>query len=114
MTSYSSQDLIDECPGLTYRKLDYWCRGGCFGPAQALAGKGTRRKFTESDRQIAHIISRVSQAFETERGGHAGLVTLYNAVADAARGQSTTHIHIPLSAGVTLQVRVTELLGCPT
>lgn len=107
----TSQDIISRCPGLTYRKLDYWCKGGCFGPEHALTGTGGRRRFDEDDVLIARIINRVSLAFQTERGGHADLVTVYEAVARAVRSFDTSieRVTVPLAAGVELRVTVPEL-----
>lgn len=110
----TSQDIIHGCPGLTYRKLDYWCKGGCFGPEHAVTGTGTRRRFTEGDLQVARVINRVSLAFQTERGGHADLVSLYSAVSHAARLSSDENpIRIPLAPGIELHVTVAELVGQP-
>lgn len=110
-TPYTSQDVLNQCPGLTYRKLDYWCKGGCFGPEHALTGTGTRRRFSEHDLYVAQVINRVSLAFQTERGGHSDLVTLYAAVSDAARRvrELAEPIRIRLAAGIELHVTVPEL-----
>lgn len=116
MTAHlTSQELISRCPGLTYRKLDYWCKGGCFGEQHTSAGSGTRRQFTEQDLRVAQIINRVSLAFQTKRGGHADLVALYASVGQVARhlnGQNG-NIQIPLGPGVSLDVQVTETVGQP-
>lgn len=108
MTTLKARDLINRCPGLTYRKLDYWCRGGCFGPAHAEAPAGTRRRFTDSDLHVAQVINRVSLAFQTDRGGHADLVTVYAAISEAAR-HYTAPIRIVLGPGVELHVDAPEL-----
>jgi hypothetical protein len=113
--SLTSQDIINQCPGLTYRKLDYWCKGGCFGPEQAITVTGTRRRFTGSDLRVARVINRVSLAFQTERGGHADLVTLYSAVSDAARrsGEPQDLIRVRLAPGIELHVAVPEMAEAP-
>lgn len=98
-----ARDLIRHCPGLTYRKLDYWCKGGAFGPIHASAPAGTRRRFTDDDLRVAQIINRVSLAFQTDRGGHADLVNLYAAIRHAALTPSNP-IRIELAPGIELTV----------
>lgn len=101
--SLKARDLIHHCPGLTYRKLDYWCKGGAFGTVHANAPAGTRRRFTEDDLRVAQIINRVSLAFQTDRGGHADLVNLYAAIGNAVR-DATNPIRVELAPGIQLHV----------
>lgn len=103
-----ARDLIHQCPGLTYRKLDYWCKGGCFGDNHANAPAGTRRRFTGADLRIAQIINQVSLAFQTDKGGHADLVNLYTAVGIAAR-DTDSPIRVELAPGIELCVDVPQL-----
>lgn len=106
--SLKARDLIHHCPGLTYRKLDYWCKGGCFGDAHAQAPSGTRRHFTADDLRLAQIINRVSLAFQTDKGGHADLVNLYTAIGVAAR-DADSPISVELAPGIELCVDVPQL-----
>jgi DNA-binding transcriptional MerR regulator len=48
--TYSTQDVINATPGLTYRVLDYWLRTGVIVlVSNPKTGSGGRRRFTETE-----------------------------------------------------------------
>jgi hypothetical protein len=58
---YRSTEVVDACPGVTYRQLDYWCRCGILGPDHATnLGSGKRRTFTPSDVAVVKAIGLVA------------------------------------------------------
>ena len=54
--SWSSPEVVEKVPGLTYRRLDHWCRIGLVVPMIEADGSGTHRRFSESDLRMIRII----------------------------------------------------------
>lgn len=46
--------------GVTYRRLDYWCRTGLLQPPVPACGSGSQRLFDEREAQIAWTLGRLS------------------------------------------------------
>lgn len=104
----SSYDLVDTCRGLTYRKLDHWCRAGVFGAAKADMGSGTRRTFDEVDTLVARVLGVLSNAFDEWSGGRGGMISLYTDVAAQIR-QGERLPRVQLTEGVFVTVDVAEM-----
>jgi hypothetical protein len=105
---YGWQDVRELCPGLTHRKLNYWCMCGLFGPEQQGLGSGSRRRFTAEDIVVLRAIDRVSVALSTvdRRGG--GSADLYAEVAAQVRA-GAREVRVRLGDHVTLTVNVSDL-----
>lgn len=104
-----SVELVESCRGLTYRKLDHWCRRGVFGADMMRPGSGSSRDFTSEDAYIAKVLGRVSLAMDEWSDGRGGCVPIYAAIATDLRSGSRD-ITIVLSDGVRLSVNVNEVL----
>jgi hypothetical protein len=59
-TGYSSNQVLEQCPGITYRQLNYWCMLGLFGEHQRHMGSGRRRQFTSDDLAVFRALELVS------------------------------------------------------
>jgi len=97
-----SLDLVENCPGLTYRKLDHWCRNGVFGDTYAQLPEHVRRDFTDEDARVAKVLGRVSLAFESwsHRGG---LLPLYREIAVQVRDDVSVAV-VRIGPGITFIV----------
>lgn len=51
---------LDE--GLTYRRLDYWSRQGYLKPENPTPGSGSWRRWPESERVVARMMVRLTEA----------------------------------------------------
>jgi len=56
-----STPQLCEFSGLTYRRVDYYCRAGVFGRKNVSPGSGGRRRFEIEDALIAGALSAVSE-----------------------------------------------------
>jgi hypothetical protein len=101
---YSAQDVLHACEGLTYRRLDYWCRNGCFDMNGCQIGSGGRRSFSDGDLLIAQAINRTSLAFEPPTGRIA-LLPIYRTVAEAVRSKQRK-LCIRLGPGIDLHINL--------
>lgn len=102
-------DLVEQSPGLSYRKLDSWCKAGVFGAPQIAPGPGSNRNFTEEDLQVAQILGRVSCALDTVNGGRGGWVSLYIELACQIRhGASVISMHLGSGVSITVDTRRTS------
>jgi hypothetical protein len=100
-------ELLDRCPQLTPRKLDYWCQQGVIPGMRADERPRRRRDFTEEDLRVAHIVARVAAAFDVWSGGRGAFVGLYREIADQARAGATT-VHVFLGDGVEITVALSD------
>lgn len=89
-------DILDTTPGLTYRKLDNWCRNGCLGELD-VDTRG-RRQFTPQDLQIIQVLTKISIAFENQAP-----LMLYTAIADAMRA-ATSVANVEIIPGIELHI----------
>ena len=55
-----STELLQACPGLSYRQLDQWCRAGVIAPAVGALGSGSRRRFHAEQVRIVRLLSELS------------------------------------------------------
>jgi hypothetical protein len=58
-----------EVTGLTYRRLDWWCRHGVFGDMEVLTGSGNQRSFEPRWVPIIEVLIRVSGKFASAGPG---------------------------------------------
>lgn len=98
----NSTDLISTSPGLTHRRLDYWCDHGVFGDTKARPGRGTRRDFDAEDVLVARTLARVSYAMRTWRLGPGSSVGLYRHI--AAQVREGGDVTVTLAPGIRLSV----------
>ena len=63
-----SETIIADTPGLTYRRLDYWCRAGYLGQGHARpVGSGYQRNFSaEEVARLRHMAFFVTKGFEVK------------------------------------------------
>jgi hypothetical protein len=106
--TYGWRQVSDLCPGLTHRKLNYWCICGLFGPEQQGLGSGSRRRFTAEDVVVLRAIDRVSVALVSTGGRCGGDTELYRDVAAQVRA-GVREVRIRLTDHVTLTVDVADL-----
>lgn len=59
---------LDE--GLTYRRLDYWSRQGYLKPENPTPGSGSWRVWPESERSVARMMIRLTDAGLTVAAAH--------------------------------------------
>jgi hypothetical protein len=60
VSAYTSKQILERCPEISYRQLNYWCMLGLFGPEQKDLGSGRRRSFTEMDLRVFRAIGLVA------------------------------------------------------
>jgi hypothetical protein len=104
----TSLDIVERCRDhrLTFRKLDYWCHHGLFGPHNASPGTGGRRHFTEEDLEVALVLSRVSLAIDNWTGGRGGFVPIYADIAAAVRARDSATAVVAGVEGIELHVQL--------
>lgn len=73
--SLTSRDMLAGLP-LSYRQLDYWCKGGLFGEHNAALGSGRRRCFDSRDRAALVICSRMAEFLGQLSGPMRGGITV--------------------------------------
>jgi hypothetical protein len=101
----NSTELIARTPGLTHRKLDFWCHRGVFGDAKSAGGgSGSRRDFDETEVTIAQVLARLSDSFGGWTGRRGGSVEIYRAVAEQIRDGQETSATVQLGGGTVLIV----------
>lgn len=99
--------------GITYRKLDYWCREGVLGEEhQVPAGSGHSRQLTDLDVAALQAIGRVSEALAEMAGQvrNLGSVKLYRVVADQVRAGATV-VQVRLGDHVELTIDIADLVA---
>lgn len=106
----NAKDLMEAVPGLSYRKLDYWCENGVFGGEQREPGSGEHRRFEPVDLDIAKVVDAFSASLASL--GLRGNVWLYRQIADDVRS-GHAEIVLAMSPGVSLHIDIEEIL-CPT
>lgn len=99
----NSGDLIERCPHLTHRKLDYWCHNGIFDDNKVVTRRAVRRDFTEEELKIARVLARVSHAFDEWSNGRGGFVAVYKEIANQIRA-GVQVVEVVLAGGITLHV----------
>lgn len=103
----NSTGLIRSTPGLTHRKLDFWCRNGVFGASKIDGGgSGSRREFDETEIRIARVLARLSSTFGGWTGGRGGSVQIYRAIAEQIRAGEDNAATLDLGGGAVLMVDV--------
>ncbi|QBQ74857.1 tanscription factor [Caudovirales GX15bay] len=108
--SLSSHEVVQQCAGLTYRKLDHWCRAGVFGEEQADLGSGGRRVFDDGDLAVARVLGRLSSVMDAWSGGRGGMVLLYTRVANQVRN-GERRPKVDLAGGIYVALDLDELEG---
>lgn len=101
----NSTELIANTPGLTHRKLDFWCHRGVFGSAKSVGGgSGSRREFDDTEVHIARVLARLSDSFGGWTGRRGGSVEIYRAVAEQIRSGELISATVQLGGGAVLIV----------
>lgn len=101
-----STELVETTPGLTYRKLDFWCRHGVFGNEKIDPGSGYRREFSEVEVRIARIVNRLSEVLGMWTGRRGGAMSIYRAVAQQVRDGVQVSAVVQLGGGCVLVVDI--------
>ena len=101
----NSKELVEACPGLTYRKLDFWCNRGVFGEQKAVGS--LRRHFDDDEERVARVLGRVSAAFGQWSGGKGGFVGVYREIAVQVAAGAPQAV-VKLNEGVSIVVDVEE------
>jgi hypothetical protein len=97
--------------GITYRKVDYWCRQGVLGEEHRRPiGSGQHRRLTALDVTALRAIERVSQELAAliGRESKVGSTVLYRLVADQVRSGADV-VRVRLGDHVELTVDVADL-----
>lgn len=105
----NSFEVVAACEpfGLTYRKLDYWCRQGVFGRDKSGVKQGGRRFFDDEDLQVAKVIARVSTALG---GARFASVNTYRAIADQMYS-GVDEVMVEFAPGIHLYVDLGVKVG---
>ena len=93
----NSYDLLARVDGLTYRRLDLWCRAGVLGIEHA-PGRGGSRYFNEADVEIVLVLQRVAEAFKAWRN-----TDIYQSIAEQLHGNTEEPV-VELAPGISLTV----------
>jgi hypothetical protein len=107
MSGQAAADLA----GITYRKVDYWCREGVLGEELRVpVGSGNQRQLTARDVCVLRAIERVSLALGEVTGAisKVGSITLYRLVASQVRAGADV-VRVRLGEHVELTVDVADL-----
>ena len=55
-----SSELLRQCPGVSYRQLDYWCRTGIIEPVVEARGSGCHRRFSPEQVRVVALVAQLS------------------------------------------------------
>jgi hypothetical protein len=102
-----TRELIEQCEGLSYRKLDYWCQQGVFDGQHINDRPHRRREFSEEDLRVAQLLARVSTVFARWSGGRGGFVAIYREIAHQVRA-GVTPIRVTLVDGIDLHIDIDQ------
>ena len=97
----NSSQLVRTIPGLTYKRLDYWCQDGIFGNDLVDPGHYVRRSFSEEDIPVAMALARASNAINSRNGS----LQIYRRIAELVR-EGNRRPDIVLGPGVHLIVDI--------
>jgi hypothetical protein len=103
---YSTEDICALAPGVTPRKLNYWCNhgSGIFDVAHTTPGSGRHRIFDSEDLRVAQVLGHVSFSISQTFSANCS-VALARDVAQAVRsGQAYADIRLSSDVGITVDI----------
>lgn len=55
-----SSAVLRQCPGVTYRQLDYWCRTGILRPEVEARGSGRPRRWGSEQVRVVRLVANLA------------------------------------------------------
>lgn len=98
-TTYTSTEVV-ELTGVSYRKLDYWCRNFVV-PDQSDPGSGNKRTFTEEQLADIQFCARINRCLEAE-GIQTPIALLIKATTQRRLVPNSVGLSIQLGDGVLI------------